>query len=320
MGANIIGDPRLCRGGSRSLTFPAVCALAVRCGEEREPFKARRLIPRRCKFLHQGWSESDSVIKCPEASLYPRIVRGWELGPFEGPPTLKPPALPGDTYCCSASLASATWAIAHRARVLRSQRSAPPFSSRCRTPPILGGVLSLRPSATGMSVPPSLACPGMTPIRSLRRSAGAPMNACFAGPLPSRSRRSTTACPPTCAVRGRDLQQQLYVGSGRLLRANSGHSGRRVECAEAMFGHSLGAAFCQTRLRSINNGAALTGFRANLIGARYPPRPKPGRIAAILAAVGYSRLVGADEDRTSARLRTLRGELLDPTIAVHGAW
>ena len=23
---------------------------------------------------------------------------GWELGPFEGPPTLKPPALPGDTY------------------------------------------------------------------------------------------------------------------------------------------------------------------------------------------------------------------------------
>jgi hypothetical protein len=38
------------------------------------------------------------VIKCPEAGLYSRVVKGWELGPFEGPPTLKPPALPGDTY------------------------------------------------------------------------------------------------------------------------------------------------------------------------------------------------------------------------------
>ncbi len=43
------------------------------------------------------------------------------------------------------------------------------------------------------------------------------------------------------------------------------------------------------------------------------------KIVAILAAdvVGYSRLTGADEDRTLARLRTLRSDLLDPTIAVH---
>jgi adenylate cyclase len=42
-------------------------------------------------------------------------------------------------------------------------------------------------------------------------------------------------------------------------------------------------------------------------------------LAAILAAdvVGYSKLAGADEDRTLARLRTLRSDLLDPTIAVH---
>jgi adenylate cyclase len=33
--------------------------------------------------------------------------------------------------------------------------------------------------------------------------------------------------------------------------------------------------------------------------------------------VGYSRLAGADEDRILARLRTLRGDLIDPTIAVH---
>ena len=44
------------------------------------------------------------------------------------------------------------------------------------------------------------------------------------------------------------------------------------------------------------------------------------KLAAILAAdvVGYSRLAGSDEDRTLARLRALRSDLLDPTIAVHG--
>ena len=43
------------------------------------------------------------------------------------------------------------------------------------------------------------------------------------------------------------------------------------------------------------------------------------KLAAILAAdvVGFSRLAGADEDRTLARLRALRSDLVDPTIAVH---
>ena len=43
------------------------------------------------------------------------------------------------------------------------------------------------------------------------------------------------------------------------------------------------------------------------------------KLAAILAAdvVGFSRLTGADEDRTLARLRALRSDLIDPTVAVH---
>ena len=43
------------------------------------------------------------------------------------------------------------------------------------------------------------------------------------------------------------------------------------------------------------------------------------KIAAILVSdvVGYSRLAAADEDRTLARLRALRSDLIDPTIAVH---
>ena len=43
------------------------------------------------------------------------------------------------------------------------------------------------------------------------------------------------------------------------------------------------------------------------------------KLAAILVAdvLGYSRLAGADEDRTLARLRGLRSDLIDPAIAAH---
>jgi adenylate cyclase len=43
------------------------------------------------------------------------------------------------------------------------------------------------------------------------------------------------------------------------------------------------------------------------------------KVAVILVAdvVGYSRLAGADEERTIARLRALRSDLIDPTIALH---
>src|SRR5262245_51892877 len=43
------------------------------------------------------------------------------------------------------------------------------------------------------------------------------------------------------------------------------------------------------------------------------------KLAAILVAdiVGYSRLAGMDEERTLARLRALRSDLIDPAIAAH---
>jgi adenylate cyclase len=43
------------------------------------------------------------------------------------------------------------------------------------------------------------------------------------------------------------------------------------------------------------------------------------KLAAILVSdvVGYARLTGADEERILARLRTLRSDLIDQTIAVH---
>jgi adenylate cyclase len=43
------------------------------------------------------------------------------------------------------------------------------------------------------------------------------------------------------------------------------------------------------------------------------------KLAAILVAdiVGFSRLVGSDEKRTLARLRSLWGDLVDPAISAH---
>ena len=44
------------------------------------------------------------------------------------------------------------------------------------------------------------------------------------------------------------------------------------------------------------------------------------RLAAILAAdvAGYSRLIGADEEGTLNRLRSIRADIIDPKIAEHG--
>jgi adenylate cyclase len=43
------------------------------------------------------------------------------------------------------------------------------------------------------------------------------------------------------------------------------------------------------------------------------------RLAAIFAAdvAGYSRLIGADEDGTLNRLRSIRSDIIDPKIAEH---
>ena len=43
------------------------------------------------------------------------------------------------------------------------------------------------------------------------------------------------------------------------------------------------------------------------------------KLTAVLVAdvVGYSRLASSDEERTLARLRALRGDLLNPAVAAH---
>ena len=54
-------------------------------------------------------------------------------------------------------------------------------------------------------------------------------------------------------------------------------------------------------------------------GAFLPSERVQRRLAAVLAAdvAGYSRLMGLDEERTLAQLKTVRKTLVDPTIAAH---
>jgi hypothetical protein len=64
------GNPRLCRGGCQSLTVPGICS---------SPF-----------WRPQFFGSVDV-----ELLLSSRLRKG----PFEGPATVKPPALPEDIYC-----------------------------------------------------------------------------------------------------------------------------------------------------------------------------------------------------------------------------
>jgi class 3 adenylate cyclase len=68
----------------------------------------------------------------------------------------------------------------------------------------------------------------------------------------------------------------------------------------------------------ITEGEFRTGFVLGWVEARRVVT-EIRKLAAILAAdvVGFSRLAGANEDRTLARLRALRSDLIDPIMAVH---
>jgi adenylate cyclase len=54
-------------------------------------------------------------------------------------------------------------------------------------------------------------------------------------------------------------------------------------------------------------------------GSFFAQRTRAAGLAAVLAAdvAGYSRLMGCDEERTLAQLKTLRKTLVDPAIATH---
>ena len=81
----------------------------------------------------------------------------------------------------------------------------------------------------------------------------------------------------------------------------------------AAFGHSPGRLLSAHSFDQSVGGSI--GLCVILRSDRGPTMAGTRKIAAILVAgiVGYSQLAEADEDRTLARLRALRSDLIDPT-------
>src|ERR1700677_160132 len=72
-------------------------------------------------------------------------------------------------------------------------------------------------------------------------------------------------------------------------------------------------------IQSISSWDRFRGVGVLVSIAAEQPMAETRKLAAILCSdvVGYSRLAGADEDRTLARLRGLRSDLIDPAVAAH---
>src|SRR5262249_34956268 len=135
-------------------------------------------------------------------------------------------------------------------------------------------------------------------------------------------RRTAARAPPGCPGWRRGSGRSLSSRRRSCLLSADG-SALPVKCSLG-YGYVKGA-FCgaswdertESRFAGRRQGATLTEtIRGTLVSSE--PRAER-KLAAILVAdvVGYSRLAGADEDRTLARLRGLRGDLIDPAIAAH---
>src|SRR5271155_3396072 len=87
---------------------------------------------------------------------------------------------------------------------------------------------------------------------------------------------------------------------------------------QARLGCLAGPRSSRRLLRSPRFGGSEPGFVIGCGGWR-AAMSETRKLAAILVAdvVGFSRLAGADEDRTLSRLRGLRSDLVDPAIAAH---
>jgi hypothetical protein len=97
--------------------------------------------------------------------------------------------------------------------------------------------------------------------------------------------------------------------------------GRLISVRVKRVGWAVLACRLHPRLRTYRCDAAMLWVRNSPLryGLWRKVMTETRKLAAILAAdvVGYSRLAGADEDRTLARLWALRSDLIDMTIAVH---
>ena len=102
------------------------------------------------------------------------------------------------------------------------------------------------------------------------------------------------------------------------------HNGDRITIGPYVIGVEVETAAVEEASLIERGGVEMAGAFAGSEKDVWSDRGRPARrptrkLAAILAAdvAGFSRLASADEDRTLARLRALRSDLIEPAIAAH---
>ena len=141
---------------------------------------------------------------------------------------------------------------------------------------------------------------------------------CSAGRTATRGRKPPQFCQPQhdhhCKGSNKSARAAtIFIDNGALQALVGCH-----ELDDGGFGVVRHDEFRNPVLRRPARGRAGLAFML-FCAAREGAMAGTRKIAAILVAdvVGYSRLAGADEDRTLARLRGLRSDLIDPAIDAH---
>ena len=114
----------------------------------------------------------------------------------------------------------------------------------------------------------------------------------------------------------------LYVDSSRPECANSGPcqtAGERLKSTRSRIVHWRALHPLVRFFFGKGQGGSRRVFHASLASGGSSPWARRARSLrfSVSDIVGYSRLAGADEGRILARLRALRSDLIDPTIALH---
>src|SRR5271165_2758314 len=130
--------------------------------------------------------------------------------------------------------------------------------------------------------------------------------------IPTRSATPSTALVPQRKVGFPIPNTGLLLGfQGTTTARREGISSPFRDAGGCTSPQNSGPPYCLLFAENGGSGRVIVLFYSCRRGAMTESR----KLAAILAAdvVGFSRLTGADEDRTLARLRALRSDLIDPT-------
>src|SRR5271169_1229782 len=128
-----------------------------------------------------------------------------------------------------------------------------------------------------------------------------------------------TACRCETSGHRRPLRRHRLLSPLRAVRGNRSQVIRERQESTQSGRSARGLGHARSLIRHISSWGRVGGVVVLISITAEQIMTETRKLAAILASdvVGFSKLAAADEDRTLARLRALRSDLIDPTIAVH---